>query len=85
MHASHVTNPREANPDESEGDTWTSHGLKGSWVIKTPHNSMYTRNRPEDPPNNHQEKAQAGWGPQGVGRPHRSAEPTLWLALGVRF
>jgi hypothetical protein len=29
MHASHVTNPREANPDESERDTWTSHGSMG--------------------------------------------------------
>jgi hypothetical protein len=26
MQASHVTNPREASPDESEYDTWTSHG-----------------------------------------------------------
>jgi hypothetical protein len=29
MHASHVTNPREASPDESERDTWTSHGSMG--------------------------------------------------------
>jgi hypothetical protein len=26
MHASHVTNPREASHNESECDTWTSHG-----------------------------------------------------------
>jgi hypothetical protein len=29
MHARHVTNPREANPDESECDTWTSHRSMG--------------------------------------------------------
>jgi hypothetical protein len=29
MHASHVTNPKEASPDESEHDTWTSHGSMG--------------------------------------------------------
>jgi hypothetical protein len=29
MHARHVTNPREASPDESEHDTWTSHGSMG--------------------------------------------------------
>jgi hypothetical protein len=29
MHASHVTNPREASLDESEHDTWTSHGSMG--------------------------------------------------------
>jgi hypothetical protein len=28
-HARHVTNPREASPDESERDTWTSHGSIG--------------------------------------------------------
>jgi hypothetical protein len=28
-HACHVTNPREASPDESERDTWTSHGSIG--------------------------------------------------------
>jgi hypothetical protein len=27
--ASYVTKPREASPDESEGDTWTSHGSMG--------------------------------------------------------
>jgi hypothetical protein len=25
----HVTNPREEGFDESDSDTWTSHGLKG--------------------------------------------------------
>jgi hypothetical protein len=29
MHARHVTNPREASPNESERDTWTSHGSMG--------------------------------------------------------
>ena len=29
MHARHVTDPREASPDESERDTWTSHGSMG--------------------------------------------------------
>jgi hypothetical protein len=28
-HACHVTNPREESPDESERDTWTSHGSMG--------------------------------------------------------
>jgi hypothetical protein len=28
-HAWHVTDPREASPDESEHDTWTSHGSMG--------------------------------------------------------
>jgi hypothetical protein len=28
-HTCHVTNPREASPDESECDTWTSHGSMG--------------------------------------------------------
>jgi hypothetical protein len=29
MHARHVTNPRKASPNESEHDTWTSHGSMG--------------------------------------------------------
>jgi hypothetical protein len=29
MHARQVTNPREASPDESERDMWTSHGSMG--------------------------------------------------------
>jgi hypothetical protein len=29
MHARHVTNLREASPDESVCDTWTSHGSMG--------------------------------------------------------
>jgi hypothetical protein len=36
------------------------------------------RGRPKDPLDSHQEKAQHDWGPQGVGRPHRSAELSLW-------
>jgi hypothetical protein len=28
-HAYHVTNPREASLDESERNTWTSHGSMG--------------------------------------------------------
>jgi hypothetical protein len=63
--------------DELEGDTWTSHGLKGPWVGKLPQNQVDTRNRPEDPQDNHHAKALADVGPQGVCRPHRSAEPTL--------
>jgi hypothetical protein len=34
-------------------------------------------NRPKDPQDNHQTKAQVEVGPQGVSRPHRLAEPTL--------
>jgi hypothetical protein len=82
MHAIHVTNPREANPDESEGYIWTSHGLKGPQAIKPPQNSMYIRNRPEDPPNSHQEKAHDEWGPMGVGRTNLVV-PNGWLPLGV--
>jgi hypothetical protein len=29
INARHVANPREASPDESERDTWTSHGPMG--------------------------------------------------------
>jgi hypothetical protein len=48
MHASHVTNPREVNLDESEGDTWTSHGLKGPQAPKLPQNQVDTGNLSED-------------------------------------
>jgi hypothetical protein len=77
MHASHVTNPREANLDESEGDTWTSHGLKGPRVGKLPQNQVDTGNWRKSPHDSHHEEAHLEWGPQGVGRPHRSAKPTL--------
>jgi hypothetical protein len=73
MHASHVTNPREANLDESEGDTWTSHGLKGPRVGKSPQNQVDTGNWRKSPHDSHHEEAHLEWGPQGVGRPHRSA------------
>jgi hypothetical protein len=63
MHASHVTNPREAHPDESEGDTWTSHGLKVPRAPKPPQNQVDIGNRPEDPQDNHLEKAHPEWGP----------------------
>jgi hypothetical protein len=66
-----------SNPDESEGDTWTSHGLKGPRVGKQPQNQVDTRDQPYDPQGNHHAKSQAEVGPQGVDRPHRSAKPTL--------
>jgi hypothetical protein len=53
--------------------TW----IKGQRAPKSPQNQVDTGNRPEDPQDSHHTKARAEVGPQGVGRPHRSAEPTL--------
>jgi hypothetical protein len=66
-----------SNPDELEGDTWTSRGWKGPQASKPPQTRVNTRNQPWDPQGSHHMKAQAKVGPQGVGRPHRSVEPTL--------
>jgi hypothetical protein len=78
MHVSHVTKLREANLDESEGDTRTSHGLKGPRAPKPPQNQVGTRNQHEDPQDSHHTKAHAKVGPQGVGRTDLvSAHPGL--------
>ena len=57
-----------SNPDESEGDTWTSQGLKGPRAGKPPQTQVDTENRHTGPQDSHHEEAHPEWGPQGVGR-----------------
>jgi hypothetical protein len=70
MHASHVTNPNEASPDESECDTWTSHGFMGPPKRLNRLKSTCTPgDRPKGPGDNHPEEAHPEGAHLGVGRP----------------
>jgi hypothetical protein len=89
MNVSHVINPRDANPDESEGDTCTSHWLKGPRAPKPPQNQKDTGNRRKDPQNSHLRKHKLRWAHKGsvdpIGRLNRpcggSSGPSTWCFL----
>jgi hypothetical protein len=66
-----------SNPGESKGDAWTSQGLKDPQAGKPPQTRVDIEHWCKGPQDNHVEKANPEWGPQGIGRPHRSVEPTL--------
>jgi hypothetical protein len=77
MHASHITIPREASPEESERDTWTSHGSMGPPDCLNRLKSMCTprtdlRTNKTATPRKHTPN-RATWGRPTLG----SVEPTL--------
>jgi hypothetical protein len=94
MHARHVTNPREASPDESECDTWTSHRSMGPPERL---NRLKSTCTPGTDLRAHKiatpEEAHLEGGPPGVGRPldrpnrpwvGRSRASTWCLPIGPR-
>jgi hypothetical protein len=85
----HVSNPREANPDESEGNTWTSHGLKAT---RHP-NRLKTKWTPGTDPRTHRiattRKHGRRWAHKGLADPTGqlnrpcvgSSWPSTWCCL----
>jgi hypothetical protein len=64
----HITYPREASPDESKRDTWTTHGLEGPRGPKLTQNVTFTQELPKVPHTSHHAKGEGELGPRGFER-----------------